>query len=252
MSYFTKSLATAAFAVASTTAAFAAPTVYFGENQNPTPPFTVVGAPVTARASFLAQLTGVSSESFETFALNSSPTTLTFNGSAGTINATLTGSGTVLNNALGQPVGRFATQGNQYYDTSSGFGASFNTPIAAFGFYGTDIGDFSGQLTITLKHATGPDNVLLVPHGLPALNGSLLFWGVIDTANPFTSVQFGVAQGGTSDDFFGFDQIVVGDIKQVTGSVPESSTWAMMIAGFGIVGFAMRARARKVSFASLA
>jgi hypothetical protein len=250
MSYFTKSLATAALAITSSTAAYAAPTVYFGENQNPVPPFTVVGTPVTARANFLSQLTaGVSQESFESFALNSSPTSLSFNGSLGTITATLSGSGTVIDNALGNPFGRFATQGSNLYDTNSAFGATFSTAVAAFGFYGTDIGDFSGQLTLTLTHATGPNTVLMVPHGLPALNGSLLFYGVIDTANPFTGVQFSTTNG---IDFFGFDQLVVGDVRQVTGGVPESSTWSMLIAGFGIVGFAMRAHTRKVAFASLA
>lgn len=34
-----------------------------------------------------------------------------------------------------------------------------------------------------------------------------------------------------------------------TGAVPEPASWAMMISGFGLVGGAMRARRRSVSFA---
>ena len=33
------------------------------------------------------------------------------------------------------------------------------------------------------------------------------------------------------------------------GPVPEASTWGMMVAGFGLLGFAMRRRSRSVSFA---
>jgi hypothetical protein len=49
-----------------------------------------------------------------------------------------------------------------------------------------------------------------------------------------------------------FGVAVFGERTVAVPLVPESSTWAMMIAGFGIVGFAMRARTRKVTFASLA
>jgi hypothetical protein len=35
----------------------------------------------------------------------------------------------------------------------------------------------------------------------------------------------------------------------LAGAVPEPATWAMMIGGFGLVGGALRRRARAVSFA---
>lgn len=253
MTFFKKSvLAATAFALPSL--AQAAPTVYFGEANPASPPFTVSGAPVTARNAFLSVLSGVSSESFETFALGATPASLSFTGSAGNITATLAGSGIIENNAGGagsggNAFGRFATQGSQYYETNSNFGATFSTAVSAFGFYATDVGDFSGQLTITLVRSGGGSETLTVNHSNPSQNGALLFWGVTDVANPFTGVQFSTTNG---TDFFGFDQMVVGDPRQVTGGVPESSTWAMMIAGFGIVGFAMRARTRKVTYTSLA
>ncbi len=49
-----------------------------------------------------------------------------------------------------------------------------------------------------------------------------------------------------------FGVAVFGEQTVAVPTVPESSTWAMLIAGFGIVGFAMRARTRKVTFAALA
>ena len=51
------------------------------------------------------------------------------------------------------------------------------------------------------------------------------------------------------------DLVFTGDrfVPHLTGSVPEPSTWAMMLLGFGFVGGAMRAKRRKqnisVSFA---
>ena len=42
------------------------------------------------------------------------------------------------------------------------------------------------------------------------------------------------------------DNIVV---TAATGAVPEPATWAMMIAGFGLVGGAMRRRSTKIAFA---
>ena len=45
------------------------------------------------------------------------------------------------------------------------------------------------------------------------LGGSVLFWGLIDTDNPFTSLTFGNTAAGT--DFFGFDDMTIGSVEQV-------------------------------------
>lgn len=216
-----------------------AQTVYFGENQSPAG--GVSGAPVTARTQFLSQLSGNSTESFESYAQGTSPASLTFAGSAGNIVATFSGStGQVCAVANCGGSGRYATDGTHFYDVSSTIGISFSTAIAAFGFYATDVGDLGGQLTVTLLHATGPNTVLTVNNTINGNDGSLLFWGVVDTARPFTGIQFGDTAAGT--DFFGFDQMTLGDIRQVTGGVPEPTTWAMMVLGFGAVGGALRRR----------
>lgn len=219
------------------TSASAAPTTYFGENLSPGA--AVSGDPVTARASFLAALSGVSTETFESFSDGDSPTSLTFTGSAGDIVASFaSGAGEIEGNPS---AGRFATDGVNYFETNSAFSATFNVPVAAFGFYGTDIGDFAGQLGIRLLRASG-DSELMVPHTIDGPNGSLLFFGVIDQANPFTGVRF---TSTASADFFGFDQMTIGDVGQVTPpGIPEPSTWAMMLLGFGGLGAALRRQRR--------
>ena len=219
---------------------------YFGENTNPGQ--AVSGAPLTAHNTFLAQLTGVSVEDFEGFAAGPAPASLSFTGSAGAINAAFSGSsGQICATPSCGGSTRFATSGSHYFDVSSTITAAFSTPIAAFGFYGTDVGDISGQLSLVLHHATGPDTVIVIPHTVGAPDGSLLFFGVIDTANPFISVSFLNSQAG--NDFFGFDDMIVGDVQQVTGGVPEPTTWAMMVGGLALAGAAMRRRKVSVSFA---
>lgn len=236
-----KSLAAAAIAVIAIASAgsASAQTIYFGENLNPSQ--SASGAPVTARNAFLSSLSGVSTEGFETFSQGISPSSLSFNGSAGTISASFSSnSGFIcaVNGCGG--LGRFATEGTNYFDVASTFTAVFSSSIAAFGFYGTDIGDINGQLTIELMRNAGASTFLTVSNTLGAPDGSLLFYGVIDKLNPFDGVRFG--NTATGFDYFGFDQLTIGDVAQVTPSVPEPSTWAMMIAGFGMVGFAARRR----------
>lgn len=61
--------------------------------------------------------------------------------------------------------------------------------------------------------------------------------GVAFAGNAF-SIDFGGAAGGT-----GYDNITFG--SDVAGAVPEPSTWAMMLVGFGAVGGALRSSKRK-------
>lgn len=235
-------LAVAAVAIASP--ALAAPTIFFGENQNPAG--GVSGAPVTARNDFLSALTaGVSTEYFDLRPTGAPPINLSFTGGIGTIGATLTGGGNLRNSPN---TGAYATSGSQFYDNEfNAFTVNFSRSIAAFGFYGTDIGDVNQQLQITLDAGLASQRVFSVPNTLRSNNGSLLFWGITDTAKTFTSVSF--AQSGA--DRFGFDDLTVGDVSQVTiPTVPEPATWAMMIGGFGVIGGKLRSRRRKtqVSF----
>ena len=115
-----------------------------------------------ARANFLSNLVGVGTEDFEGFTTGASlPQTLTFP-SAGS--ATLSGSGmsisTVTTGTNG--VGRYPISGANYLEgSSSAFSVAFANPVAAFGFYGIDIGHFNGQVKVTF--VKGGTTVYTIP-----------------------------------------------------------------------------------------
>lgn len=223
----------------------AAPTVYFGENTSPGG--YVNGAPLTARTSFLASLSGVGTEDFSPFSSGATqPLSLSFAGSSGSITATLSGSGEVLGpDPVG--VGRFNTSGataaavgGNWWDVSGAFALDFSAPIAAFGFYGTDIGDFTGQVTVALRDAvTSAVTSYTINNTVDGPNASLLFWGFIDSSATYDRITFGNTAGGT--DFFGFDDMTIGDRGQI--NVPEPGSLALV--GLAMAGLAGLHRRRK-------
>ncbi len=59
------------------------------------------------------------------------------------------------------------------------------------------------------------------------------------TAGVYNSILLGPNQSGT---------LIVTNLN--AGAVPEPSTWAMLISGFGLVGFALRTTRRRAAFAA--
>ncbi len=224
---------TTIFAVLS--AVQAAPLTFFGEDLNGNPNSRIAfPKAAAARANFVSQLPGIATDNFEEFSNGASlPLSLTFSGAA---SATLNGAAgfiqTLASGTNGN--GRFPTSGNNYLDSdAASLILTFVSPVTAFGFYGTDIGDFGGQLSLMF---TGTRTVSIpVPHSLGTgtgspQDGSVLFFGYIDTANPFTSVQF---LNTAASDSFGFDDAVIG-VRQVT-LTPEPDS--CLLFGAGLLGF---------------
>jgi len=215
---------------------------FFGEdlNSSATIPLVTHAQATAAETSYLSNLVGVGTETFESFATGSTaPLALTFPG-AGT--ATLTGgNGAIASVASGSTngFGRYAISGTKYWEVSAGAGGNFEInfsgPVAAFGFYGIDIGDFGGQVTVEL--ANGLNSVFNVGNTIgssASTDGSVLFYGLIGTtaADLFTKVTFNTTTG--QGDAFAFDNLTIGSLEQVNTQVPEPTSLALL--GLGALG----------------
>ncbi|MEO0486489.1 MAG: VPLPA-CTERM sorting domain-containing protein [Pseudomonadota bacterium] len=214
-------------------------TVFFGEDTNPGGTVPSGGASETARNDFLSNLSGVSTEDFEGLSGSADGATLNFTGSAGTITADLSGTGSFSSGVAG----RFPTSGTtQLGGITNGFTLAFDSAVAAFGFYGTDIGDYNGQ--ITLNMSGGSSQSFTVNNTVNGPNGSLLFWGIIadDASETFTSVSFGNTAAGS--DYFGFDDLTVGDLDQVS---PVPVPASVLLLGSAVAGLGLARRRRKVA-----
>lgn len=112
--------------------------------------------------------------------------------------------------------------------------------ISAFGFYGTDIGDFGGSFSIILTDINGVDSdPLLIVQGAGGAtqsppDGTLLFWGFYDSAKSYKAITF---VNSKASDVFGIDDIIVG--KFVPRDPPPNPTPEPgMLALLGIAGVA--------------
>lgn len=192
-----------------------------------------------ASANFQSFLFGVGTENFEGIATDTTPPiVLTFPG-AGT--ATLTGSAVIRNQGPGtNSAGRYPNSGTQFVETrSTDFLVTFGAigGVAAFGFYGMDIGEFGGDLQLTVNFAGGSSQVIDVPNAADGQDGSRLFFGLIaqNAGEQFTSIMFSDATSG-SDDIFAFDDMTVGSLAQVCqvrcgNEVPEPESLALVAVG---------------------
>lgn len=203
---------------------------------------------LAARTSFFSNLVAVGTEDFEGFAAGTTPPpalAIDF-GAAGT--ASIFGDATVRNQVAGtNGFGRYPTSGERYLEAASGTSGSTNTfriafsdPVAAFGFYGVDLGDFSSNVTLRFSLLGGGVRDWELPYEVPLAGGNIQYAGVIDT-RLFTSVEFIASEGTATGDFFAFDDFSIGSLEQVS-LVPEPASFALI--SFGLVGLAGVARRR--------
>jgi hypothetical protein len=143
-------------------------------------------------------------------------------------------------------------QGDPYLSVLGGQTASFDfTGFASGGLMqlGLDYGSADTYNTFTLLLAgggsqtfTGQDLINIGTangdQGSPRTNGRLTFFA--DPGVVITGLVLSSSQNSLETDNYG-----------VTAAVPEPSTWAMMLAGFGMIGFGMRRR-RAASLMQLA
>lgn len=198
-----------------------------------------------ARATFLTNLTGVGTEDFESFTDGTvAPLVLAFPG-AGT--ATLSNNGEI-EDFTG--AGREATSGSNFWEVNTGSSATeftivFNQLVAAFGFYGIDVGDFGAQLNLAFYNGATLVNYWSPAHGLGVgtNEGNLNFFGYINSANPFNEIRFTSTGGG--EDIWAFDDMTIGGVEQVVPGdvVPEPATMSLLATG--LAGMAAARRRKK-------
>lgn len=263
MKLIRKATLTTGLLIAAATVGTAAPaqafSLYFGEDLGKGEQVRLSATPNAdgARDQFLSSLVGVGTENFERYSVETkAPLSISF-GSAGT--ATLVGNGFIdsVNPGATNGVGRYPISGNKYWEASNLFGINFSKAVAAFGFYGVDIGDFEGQLTLTLLNTlTNFQQTVTVPHTMQGLGGGVIYFGLIaESDEVFDRIVFGNTAPGV--DFFSFDNMTVGSLEQVvpTETVPpggigeggpsEAVPEPLSMAGM-ILGGAMLAGTRKL------
>jgi hypothetical protein len=162
--------------------------------------------------------------------------------------------------------GRFntSTGGSKWWETTNSFTVDFgNTRISAFGFFGTDFGDFdgnfsltllggaNGDLTLTLREATGVTGADAVDNNNDADDGWLQFFGFVDTVNSYSGLRFDIEQTDTNPgnwDFLGFDDFIVGSVRAPDpdpnpNPVPEPTSLALV--GLSLLALSATRRRRR-------
>ncbi|MEP6784764.1 MAG: PEPxxWA-CTERM sorting domain-containing protein [Sphingomonadales bacterium] len=206
---------------------------------------------VLASTSLFANGTNNASKATFTYngALNFSNTSAQNNSAAGDLNSSFfTTPANITNYAkVYGPNGNVAYSNvNQAFNNLSNFLASSGS-VAGYAWgslytFDSDAGNYGGQ-TLTITHDDGVSVYL---------NGSSTAIAGF-TAGPTSAITESVVLGANVSSY----RIVYGrengspSVLQLSlsGAVPEPATWAMMVAGFGVIGFSMRRRPTRVTYA---
>ena len=147
-------------------------------------------------------------------------------------NSSATGGGTTkvqLANSSGMTnSGTYPTDGEKgiSINSSNQFSIDFSAPLAAFGFWGTDLGDKNNQLTVELlRDGTSVGNQLIDFLGADAGDSSVFFFGgLADTpAEQFNQVRL---LSSAKSDAIGLDQLTIATPEQVAQAIIASTSSA--------------------------
>jgi len=128
----------------------------------------------------------------------------------------------------------------KWLETSKSFSIDFSSAISAIAFFGTDFGDFNGQVSVELflgAVSRGSQSVDHTLSGTTPLNGNLLFFGVTST-DLFDRVVFSVTQTDPTGnlDYLGIDEFMVGLLRDGGNDAPEPASLALV--GLSLIGVA--------------
>lgn len=147
------------------------------------------------------------------------------------------GSGNFANEPSPNTIMFFLDANNAILDVTNGFTTGFSffytsstaaTVTVYDGLGGT--GNILGTINLLAQYN---DNCIGDP------SGGFCNWSAGGVG--FAGTAFSIDFGGTANQT-GFDNITFGSVNPGGGAVPEPGTWAMMLLGFGAIGFAMRRR----------
>jgi hypothetical protein len=141
--------------------------------------------------------------------------------------------------------GTFPTDGVQgiSINSANNFKIKFANPLAAFSFWGTDLGDRDNTLTVILRKAGVDVQSKLIDYlDANAGNSSVFFFGGIaqNAAEQFDEVEL-LSSINSTGDAIGIDQLTVGTATQVTPSSTPVPTPALLP---GLIALAASARRR--------
>lgn len=187
--------------------------------------------------------------------------TLTGLDPAGSVTMAVAGAvgGEVVNSGTDPAVdGRFDTTGDtakQWWLSAYTFTLTFTQGVSAFGFYGTDFGDFRGSFELELLRGTTVVGSRVLKEASQvsaggmenANNGWLQFFAFYDdSGQTYDAIRFKINQSGIDPDEFdyiGFDDFVVGQLAPGGGTAPEPGSLALV--GASLLGLAAARRRRR-------